>query len=58
MVITRHHQHPTMARTARRVAVLEHVSTAVYPGPLAVPDAEHAIHLGAGKQVQLLGAPD
>src|SRR6185295_2385416 len=36
----------------------EHVAAAVDAGALAVPDADHAIILGAGRQVELLRAPD
>src|SRR3954452_19497030 len=47
-----------MLRRARRVAVAEYVTTAVDPRSLAVPDADHAVVPGAGRQVQLLRSPD
>src|SRR4029079_15788322 len=40
------------------IAVPEHVATAVDARPLAVPDADHAIIFGAGREVELLRAPD
>src|SRR6185437_15310032 len=42
----------------RRIGVLERIDRAVDARPLAVPDAEHAIDLGAGKQPDLLATPD
>ncbi|MNI03962.1 hypothetical protein D3C73_568750 [compost metagenome] len=50
-------QHTTMARSAGGIGVLEHVAAAVHARALAVPHAEHALHVGAGEQVGLLGAP-
>jgi hypothetical protein len=38
--------------------MLEDVAAAVHAGAFAVPHAEHAVIAGAGKQVDLLGAPD
>ncbi|MGY4361939.1 hypothetical protein ACVW0J_008432 [Bradyrhizobium sp. i1.7.7] len=38
--------------------MFERIDRAVDAGALAVPDAEHAIDLGAGKQADLLAAPD
>ena len=40
------------------LACLSTSSRAVDARALAVPDAEHAIDLGAGKQIDLLAAPD
>src|SRR5207302_7483577 len=39
-------------------AVPEHVAAAVDAGALAVPDADRAIIFGAGREVELLRAPD
>ena len=36
----------------------EHVAAAVDAGALAVPDADHAVILGAGREIELLRAPD
>ncbi|MGY3468130.1 hypothetical protein ACVW0I_005001 [Bradyrhizobium sp. LM6.11] len=36
----------------------EHVAAAIDAGTLAVPDADHAVILGAGGEVELLRAPD
>ena len=58
VVIAHHQQHAAMGRGAGGVGVLEHVHRAVGAGALAVPQAEHAIVLGAGEQADLLGAPD
>ena len=57
MVVAGERDHAAIARGAGGVAVLEHVGRAVDAGTLAVPDAEHAIDLGAGEQVDLLAAP-
>ena len=58
MIVARHHQHAAMRRGAGGVGVLEHVATAVHARPLAIPHAEHAVVTRAGKQVDLLRAPD
>ena len=58
MIVARHHQHAAMRRGASGVGVLEHVATAVHARPLAIPHAEHAVVTRAGKQVDLLRAPD
>ncbi|KAG1600616.1 hypothetical protein G6F46_014009 [Rhizopus delemar] len=58
MVIGRQRQHAAVTRGAGGVGVLEHVAAAVHARALAVPHAEHALHVGAGEQVGLLGAPD
>ncbi|MGY4351205.1 phage tail sheath gpL-like [Bradyrhizobium sp. GM7.3] len=43
---------------ARGIAVAEDVAAAIDAGALAVPDADHAVILGAGREVELLRAPD
>ncbi|MET3154272.1 hypothetical protein ABIF34_001297 [Bradyrhizobium japonicum] len=58
MVVAGQRQHAAIERGAGRVGMLERVDRAVDAGALAVPDAEHAIDLGAGKQPDLLAAPD
>jgi hypothetical protein len=51
-------EHAAVTRGARRIGVLERIDRAVDAGPLAVPDAEDAIDLGAGKEADLLATPD
>ena len=51
-------QHAAVFRRARGIAVAEHVAAAVDAGALAVPDADHAVMLGAGREIELLRAPD
>ena len=51
-------QHAAVFGRARGIAVAEHVAAAVDAGALAVPDADHAIVPGAGRQIELLRAPD
>ena len=58
MVVAGENQHAAVFRRARGVAVAEHVAAAVDAGALAVPDADHAIIFGAGREVELLRAPD
>ncbi len=58
MVVAGKAQHAAVFRRARRVAVAEHVAAAVDARALAVPDADHAVVLGAGREVELLRAPD
>ena len=58
MVVAGQRQHAAMRRGAGRVAVLQRVAAAVDPRPLAVPDREDAVIFGAGKQPDLLAAPD
>ena len=57
MVIASKAQHAAVLRRARRVAMPEHVAAAVDAGALAVPDADDAVVIGAGRQVELLRAP-
>ena len=57
MIVAGERQHAAMPRGAGRIGVLQHVDRTVDAGALAVPDAEHAIDLGAGKQSDLLAAP-
>ena len=58
MVVAGEAQHAAVFRRARGIAVAEHVAAAVDAGALAVPDADHAIMFGAGREVELLRAPD
>src|ERR1700716_679007 len=58
VVVTGETQHAAVFRRARGIAVAEHVAAAVDAGALAVPDADHAIVPGAGREVKLLRAPD
>ncbi len=57
MVIGGQRQHAAVARGAGGIGMLEHVAAAVHARALAVPHAEHALHVGAGEQVGLLRAP-
>ena len=57
MVVAGQRDHAAIRRGARRIGVLERIDGAIDAGPLAVPDAEHAIDLGAGKHADLLAAP-
>ncbi|MNZ37735.1 hypothetical protein D3C78_551920 [compost metagenome] len=57
VVIAGDSQHTAELRGAGGVGVAEHVAAAVHAGAFAVPHAEHAVVLGAGEQVDLLGAP-
>ena len=58
VVVTGEHQHAAVLGRARGIAVAEHVAAAVDAGALAVPDADCAIIFGAGRQIELLRAPD
>ena len=58
MVVAGETQHAAVFRRARRIAVAENVTGAINAGTLAVPDADDAIVLRAGRQVELLRAPD
>ena len=58
MVVAGKAQHAAVLGRARGIAVAEHVAAAVDAGALAVPDADRAIIFGAGRQVELLRAPD
>ena len=58
MVVAGKNEHTAVLGGARGIAVPEHVAAAVDAGALAVPDADHAIILGAGRQIELLRAPD
>ena len=57
MVVAGQRDHAAVRRGAGRVGVLERIDGTIDAGPLAVPDAEHAIDLGAGKHADLLAAP-
>ena len=58
VVVGGEREHATELRRAGGIGVLEHVTTAVDPGALAVPHAVHALDRGAREQVGLLRAPD
>ena len=58
MIVAGQTQHAAILGRARRIAVPEDVAAAVDAGALAVPDADHAIVPGAGRQIELLRAPD
>ena len=57
MVVAGKRNDAAILRTSRRVRVLERIERAVDSRTLAVPDAEHAIDLGAGEHANLLAAP-
>src|ERR1700719_2103 len=57
VVVTGETEHAAVLRRARGIAVAEHVAAAVDAGSLAVPDADHAVVVGAGRKVELLRAP-
>ena len=58
MVVAGDHQNATVFGAAGGIGVVEDVAAAIDTRPLAVPHGEHAVVLGAGKQVQLLRTPD
>ena len=58
MVVTHQRQHAAVPRGAGHVGVAEHVAGAVDAGPLAVPEAEHAVILAVAADLGLLRAPD
>jgi hypothetical protein len=57
MVVAGQRDHAAILRGTGGIAVLQHVHRAVHAGALAVPDREHAIDGGAGKEIRLLAAP-
>ena len=57
MIVAGERNDAAVLRGAGRVGVLERIERAVDAGALAVPDAEHAIDLGAGEHADLLAAP-
>ena len=57
MVVTGQRNHAAVRRGAGRVRMLERIHGTIDAGPLAVPDAEHAIDLGAREHADLLAAP-
>ncbi len=57
VVVAGQRQHAAVARGAGGIGMLQGIDRAVDAGALAVPDAEHAIDLGARKQPDLLAAP-
>ena len=58
MVVAGKAEHAAILRRARGIAVAEDVAAAVDARALAVPDADHAIVPRAGRQIELLRAPD
>src|SRR5689334_19240702 len=58
VVVAGKHQHAAVLGRACRIAVAEDVAAAVDAGALAVPDADHAVILGTGRQIELLRAPN
>ena len=58
MVVAGEAEHAAVLGRARGIAVAEDVAAAVDAGALAVPDADRAIIFGAGRQIELLRAPD
>ena len=58
VVVTDHGEHAAVAGGAKGVRVFQHVHAAVEARALAVPHAEHTVVARAGKQVDLLAAPD
>jgi hypothetical protein len=57
MVVAGHRQYAAMLPGAGRVGVLEDVAAAIDARTLAVPHAEDAVMFGAGRQIDLLRAP-
>src|SRR6218665_1513762 len=58
MVVASHGDHATQRRGAGQVGVLERIAAAIHARSLAVPDAEHAVVLLAGRiELQLLRPP-
>jgi hypothetical protein len=48
MIVAGKGQNATELRRPRGVAVAEHVAAAINSGALAIPDADHAVVIGAG----------
>src|SRR5262249_31950738 len=57
MVVAGERNDATVLRRAGGVRMLERIERAIDARTLAVPDAEHAIDLGAGKHADLLATP-
>ena len=58
VVIPHRHQHTAMRRGARHIGVAHHVSGAVHPRPLAVPQTKDAVVFPFAAQFRLLAAPE
>ncbi len=58
MIVAGQTEHAAIPGRARRIAMPEDVAAAVDAGTLAVPDADDAIVPRAGRQIELLRAPD
>mmetsp|Transcript_26263 Transcript_26263/g.86332 ORF Transcript_26263/g.86332 Transcript_26263/m.86332 type:complete len:237 (-) Transcript_26263:437-1147(-) len=57
MVVSSQAKHSSLPRAPRHVRVLDRVSAPVYPWPLAIPDAEDALHLSVLEEADLLRPP-
>ena len=57
VVVPGDRQHAAERRCACRIRMFQRVDGAVHARPFAVPDAEHALYGGAGKQSDLLASP-
>ncbi len=51
-------EHAAILGRARGIAMAEYVAAAVDARALTVPDADHPVVPGAGRQIELLRAPD
>ena len=58
MIVAGKTEHAAVFGRARGIAMAKHVAAAVDAGALAVPDADHPVVPGAGRQIELLRAPD
>ena len=57
VIVAGNGQHAAVRRGAGPIGMAQHVERSIDAGALAIPDAEHAIDRGAGKQANLLAAP-
>src|SRR5688572_30213818 len=58
VIVAGEDQHAAVARSARRIGVLEDITAAIDPRSLAVPHGEDAVVLRAREEIELLRAPD
>jgi SpoU rRNA methylase family enzyme len=58
MIVAGNDQNATVACATGGIGVAKDIAATINARPLAVPQAEHAIVLGAGEQADLLAAPD
>ena len=56
MIVSSHGQRPAMLAGTRQVGVAQHVSAAVNPGALAVPDADDSVDVGLRQQLMDLAS--